>query len=87
MSFKINEIWAYITVDPKDGDEGIPAFSTSSGMMLPMVCADKRRVISLIPAAEAIAKANGVKIKLVRFYGMEVIEEDIAKNKLNPELL
>lgn len=71
--FKITSIWAYISVDPVDGDEGILAFQSGYGTM-PMIAADKRRLDQLRPMAEAIAQDFGIEVHLVRFDNRSNVE-------------
>lgn len=69
---RIDELFAFIAADT-DG-EGLPAFMAPSGMMLPMVCADKARVDSLREIAKKMARESGNKITLCRFSVREEIE-------------
>lgn len=72
-TFKITEIYAFVSVD-EDGNEGVLA-ANLGGMMMPFVCADKARVDSLRNHAEKIAHMTAKKIKLVKFTNREEIEE------------
>jgi len=67
MALKIESMYAFIAIDPRDGDEGVIAFQTPSGMMMPMIGADMARVKSLIPMAEAIAKQTGIDYEIRYF--------------------
>ena len=71
---QISELFAFIAEDSGPDDEGVTAF-LSGGTWLPMIAADRARVDSLRPMAEAIAKSTGQKIHLVRFSTREVLEE------------
>lgn len=71
--FRIDSIYAYLAIDPEDGDEGICAFRSAMGWM-PMVAADQRRLDSLRPIAEQTAAATGQQIKLVRFMRLSDVE-------------
>lgn len=73
MSTRIEQVYAYVLVDPKDKTEGIPAFMSGQGW-LPMVGSDAARMDSLRPHAEGIAKKHGVPIELVRFTNRESVE-------------
>lgn len=64
--FKITKLWAFIAVDPNDGDEGLPAMNVK-GQWIPMVAADEKRIESLRELAAEMAKSSGSKIRLVRF--------------------
>lgn len=86
MGLKIEEIWAYVAIDPyaKPGDEGIiGAKAPGSNVMLPFVCADKARIESLRPIAEDMAKSHNVDLKLIRFSKREVVEVINKATKLN----
>lgn len=72
---QITELFAFITEDSGPDDEGVVAFNVEGHVWMPMVAADRARVDSLRPMAEAIAKATGQKIHLVRFSTREVLEE------------
>lgn len=65
---RIEQMYAFVALDPKDNTEGVPAFRDPlTGDPMPMVGADMKRVDSLKPVAEAMAKQGGVKITLCRF--------------------
>ena len=77
MTKRIDQIYAFVTVDPEDDTEGITAFhGPRSNAWIPMVGADMERIDRLRPIARDIAKATGRPIHLLRFSqrtGMEVI--------------
>lgn len=64
---RIEQMYAFIVLDPEDNTEGIPAFYSADGSPMPMVGADMARVDQLRPMARTVAKAMGVKVTLVRF--------------------
>jgi hypothetical protein len=66
VSFRIQEIWAFVGTDANDGDEGI-AGARLGAEWFPLVAADVDRLISLRPLAEAIAKTTRRDVKLVKF--------------------
>ena len=67
MPATIDAIWAWIAIEP-DGSEGVPASSRLiPGWVMPMIGADEARIRSLQPEAEAICKAAGNGLKLMRF--------------------
>lgn len=70
---KINKILAYICADKDENDEGIPAVTTPSGMMFPLIGADEARLLSLRPEAQELANLIGKPLKIVRFTQMEVL--------------
>jgi hypothetical protein len=66
---KIESIWAFVSLDPRDGNEGVCA-AMIGGAMMPLIAADRARLASLRPIAMAIAKTaalTGTTIKLVQF--------------------
>ena len=73
MSDKIEEIYAFIELDPKDGNEGITAFPIND-MLFPLITADTARVDQLRPLAQHIANSTGRVIELRKFSKMEVLE-------------
>lgn len=64
---RIEQMYAFVMVDPADNTEGIPAFQGPGGMAMPMVGADMKRVNDLRPMAEDLAKTHKAKITLCRF--------------------
>lgn len=66
MGFKIESLWAYISIDQADGDEGVLGIHTTRGWM-PLVAADKTRLDDLRPFAEEITRQTGVPVQLVQF--------------------
>lgn len=64
--FVIKDIWAFIAIDPDDGDESVVG-ARIGGNMLPMIAADEKRLDQLRPIAHGMALAMGIEIKLVRF--------------------
>jgi hypothetical protein len=71
---RIDSIWAFVSVDPQDGNEGVCAFQIGQHMM-PMIAADPKRLKALTPLAESLALRTGMKIKLVRFTAREEVRE------------
>jgi hypothetical protein len=70
----IEEMYAFISYDKDDNDEGICAFNTGFNTWMPMVGADMARVESLKPVAQQIANMTGKKIKICKFSTREVLE-------------
>lgn len=70
----INSLWAFLSVDPADGNEGVCA-ATIGNTLMPLIAADEARLASLRSHAEKIAKRSGRKIKLVKFTTREEVEE------------
>jgi hypothetical protein len=70
----IEKIWAWVSVDD-DGNEGICAFSSDNGMMMPMIAADEERLESLRGIAEDLSKmAPDRKFRLLKFSTREEVE-------------
>ena len=67
-------IWAYLSVDPEDGNEGIVA-GIFLGVSLPLIAVDEKRLRSLAPMAEEIARKTGRVIRLVKFTNRELIRQ------------
>jgi hypothetical protein len=62
----IDQMFAFVAVDPKDDTEGLVGF-TSNGMWVPMVGADPAMVEKLRPIAREIGRASGKTVRLLRF--------------------
>jgi hypothetical protein len=71
---RIEAIWAFVSVDVNDGNEGVLA-STFGRHLLPLIAADEKRLKELWPAARQIASVTGMRCKLVKFHAREEIEE------------
>lgn len=71
---KIERIWAFVSVDPADNNEGVAA-ATIHGAFMPLIAADQARLDSLRPYARAIARASGMTLRLVEFSQRTVVEE------------
>lgn len=63
---RIEQMFAYVVMDDDD-TEGVPAFLTPDGTMLPMVGADMAKAEMLAGKAQEFATALGKPITLVRF--------------------
>jgi hypothetical protein len=84
----IDELWAFVAIDPTDGNEGIPAIAAPDGsnMATPLVVADEARLRSLRPKAIELANEYGVTVHLRRFTQRTDVET-IEPGKLNPFFL
>lgn len=71
----IEQVFLFVSVDAKDGNEGVVGAPLGPVGCMPMVAADEKRLAQLIPMAEAIAKATNVKIRLIRLSHREVVQE------------
>lgn len=70
---RIESVYAFVSVDPEDGNEGIIA-APIGGMTMPMIAADVERLAILKPIAAEIAVAFGVTVKLIRLTTREELE-------------
>lgn len=68
----ITEMWAWIAEKGPD-EEGLPAFEGPNGP-IPLVSADRERMENVRDIAEDFARQHGMRVKLVRFHQMEVLE-------------
>jgi hypothetical protein len=71
---QIDEIYAFVSVDASDGNEGVCAVNLG-GVLMPLIAADPARLEALRPHAKQIAQMLGQKIRLVKFTTRQVIEE------------
>ncbi len=79
--FVIKEVWAYVAIDPDDGDEGVIGATLTPGMFMPFVAADKTRVAELRPYAMAIGREKNVTIKLIKLSTREDLEVIYASTR------
>ncbi len=73
MNLPVKELWAYLAVDPDDGDEGIVA-AWVNGSWTPLVGADRQRMESLRELATTYAKEARRVFRLVRFDQRTVVD-------------
>jgi hypothetical protein len=71
---RLEQIWMITYVD-SGGRETVAQAKLTSGDYAPLIAADAARLESLMPVARGIAKANQVKLQLVKFTGRLNIEE------------
>lgn len=71
---KITELYAFVVADTGPDDEGVPAFQSPGGTLMPMIGADMERAASLRPMAQQMADILGKRVKLIRSTGIEVVE-------------
>jgi hypothetical protein len=65
---RIEQLYAFVALDPRDNTEGIPAsLDAGEQMWRPMVAADMKRVNVLRHEAQEIATITGVTVTLCRF--------------------
>lgn len=77
---KITEMFAFVTSDTDENDEGVLGVGTSQGLM-PMVGADMSRVKSLIPIADKITEKTGKPYRIIKFSSMTDITEEVKNGK------
>lgn len=70
---RIDEMYAFIQLDPTDNTEGVIAFMSGSGWM-PMVGADMERVKFLRPMAKRVASDTGAPVTLIKLSVREEVE-------------
>lgn len=72
----ITELWAWVALDPLDGNEGIPAFlDPLTNTMMPMIMADGERIKQLRRTAEMYAEISPTPVQLRKFSVMTVVDE------------
>lgn len=79
---KVEAMYGFFSVDPRDGNEGLVAFKTPEGFM-PLVGADLARVEAWKKYVEKICKDTNVSIRLYKFGNKELLQEflpDIIEN-------
>lgn len=77
---RITQTWLFVSVDPADGDEGLPTYpmaGTGGLIVMPMVSSDERNRDTLLDLAQAVANARGLDIEVRRFDGPYVVERTI----------
>jgi hypothetical protein len=73
---RIDHLWIVTYIDDA-GREVVAQAKLTTGDYAPLIAADAARLESMMPAARGIAKANNIKMRLVKFSGrLEV--QDIA---------
>jgi len=70
---KVNQIYAFFSVNKDDDIEGIAAF-VDRGIVIPLIAADKSRLEELKLIAHDMAKKEGMALKLVKFTNREEME-------------
>lgn len=72
--FVIKELWAFVAIDPEDGDEGVVGAELTPGMFMPFVAADGTRLEQLRDLARGIGRARNVTVKLIKLSTREDLE-------------
>lgn len=73
---QITDLWAYVSVGPDDGNEGVCAVPMGNAVV-PLIGADRERVRSLLPYAREVARATGRRVRLVRLSHRTVEVDDV----------
>jgi hypothetical protein len=71
---RIDQLW-FVTYIDKAGQEIVAQAKLTTGDYAPLIAADAARLESIMTAAHGIAKANNVKMRLVKFTNRLDIEE------------
>lgn len=74
MSYRVKEVWAFLSTDADDVEGIIGANIGPDGMFMPFVCADQARVDSLRPMAKAIGEVSGQPVTLAHFQVRDDVE-------------
>ena len=72
----------YAFVAQGEEGEGVMGAMTGDGVMMPLVGADMKRILSLIPVADQISKVTGIPYKIYKFSNKQDIT-DAVKGALN----
>jgi hypothetical protein len=73
---RIDKLWLVIYID-KAGQEVVAQAKAATGEYVPLIAVDAERLESVMEAARGIAKANNLKMRLIKFSNRLDIE-DIA---------
>jgi hypothetical protein len=73
---RINQLW-FITYVNDAGQEIVVQAKTATGEYVPLIAVDSARLESIMAAAQGLAKANNLKMRLIKFTNRLDIE-DIA---------
>ena len=71
---RLEQLWLVTYVDDA-GREVVAQAKLTTGDYAPLIAADSARLESMMPAARELAKANNIKMRLVKFSGRLDVEE------------
>lgn len=72
---RIDSVYAFVSVDPDDGYEGLVAYPYMNGAIsVPLIAADPARLESIRPLAQQCADFFKIKIKLIKLTSREELE-------------
>lgn len=72
---RIDSIYAFVSVDAEDGNEGVVAAPMPPLGSMPLIAADEKRLAQLIPIAQQLSTFTGMKIRIIKLSHREVIRE------------
>lgn len=72
---KIQALYAYTVTNPVDGTEMIASFQAPSGANFPLIATTEAKLKERKLWAEALAAKSGLKVRLVRFWHRDELEE------------
>lgn len=67
MPHKIETLWAWVALDPIDGDESIPAMQLPDHVLMPLIGSDRVRVDVIHTMAEIVQAQGPIRMELRRF--------------------
>lgn len=83
---KIEELYVVVVDDENDaGDEGVPAATMNSGMIVPLIAADHNRLQQIVPMAQDICATSGHSFRIRKFYIYEDVTDEMVKKFGRPE--
>ena len=71
---RIDQLW-FVTYIDQAGREVVAQAKLTTGEYAPLIAADTARLESIVAAARYVAKANNVKMRLVKFTNRLDVEE------------
>jgi hypothetical protein len=73
-SQRLNQLWL-VTYVTETGEEVLAQGKLTNGRYVPLIAADHARMESMVPAARELAKANNIKMRLIKFTNRVDIED------------
>ena len=71
---RINQLWLVTYID-EAGQELVAQAKASTGHYVPLIAADAVRLESMMPAARGVAKANKLKMRVIKFTNRLDVDE------------
>src|SRR5947209_14318825 len=71
---RLEQLWLVTYIDDA-GREVVAQAKLTTGDYAPLIAADTARLENMMPAARELAKANNIKMRLVKFSGRLDVEE------------